>query len=106
MSKKKEEMHWAEKVLASMGIVVLSILGVIWNGVIFKTAWGWWIVPHFGVRPLVIPEAIAFGFIIAWLKHDGDKKQNGIADTYAKLWASFLVGLFVLGVLWLLRLWM
>lgn len=92
--------------IALMGIV--GLIGIIaaasiLRGWVLSVMWMWFIVPTFGLAPLSIPIAIGIGLILAFTtKTTTGPKQ----DISALAGTAFLYPLLLLGIAWIVKLFM
>ena len=51
------------KTVVNLLLLVLAITASIYNALIFTQLWEWFIVPAFGVEPIMVTTAIAIGLL-------------------------------------------
>ena len=81
---------------ATVGVLLLCVLAVLVRGLCLSVLWGWLIVPVFGLPALGIAPAIGLTVFLNFLL-DHKKEEHAAADI-------IVVPLFVLGVGWLIHL--
>ena len=86
-------------------IVITALIG----GFVFQTLWGWFIVPTFSMQPMTIIQAIGTSFFIGYLKMNLRKKNDEeftMEFVFKTLVSSIIMSLFVLGIGWIITLFM
>lgn len=86
-------------------MVITTLIG----GFVFQTLWGWFIVPTFSIQPMTIIQAIGTSFFIGYLNINLGKKNDEkftMEFVFKTLVSSILMSLFVLGIGWIITLFM
>lgn len=86
-------------------MVITALIG----GFVFQTLWGWFIVPTFTMQPMTLIQAIGTSFFISYLKINLSQKNDdefSIEFVAKALVMSIVMGLFVLGLGWVITLFM
>lgn len=69
MCENKTESELQKKLWKVIAIVLLVVIGSILSGLALIALWGWFIIPIFGFRALLLPEAIGIGMVASFLTH-------------------------------------
>jgi hypothetical protein len=88
--------------LALLGIGVLIVLSVLVNGWVAAVLWGWFVVPLFGLPAINIAQACGVGMTINMLT--GQKSTQKTDDWASVMATAFFVPLLLLGVGWIVHL--
>lgn len=86
-------------------MVITALIG----GFVFQTLWGWFIVPTFTMQPMTLIQAIGTSFFINYLKTNLGKKSDdefSMEFVLKALVMSVVMALFVLGLGWVITLFM
>jgi hypothetical protein len=86
-------------------MVITALIG----GFVFQTLWGWFIVPTFTMQPMTLIQAIGTSFFINYLKMNLGKKSDdefSMKFVLKALVMSVVMALFVLGLGWVITLFM
>jgi len=95
MSKAQENIG---KVVISLFILVVFVLGLMWTGFCLSSLWGWFVVP-LGVNPIGIAHAIGISTVIAMFTYRFQKDETkGVGNAIAIM---FVVPLLFLGFGWI-----
>lgn len=89
-------------------LITMFITALI-GGFVFQTLWGWFIVPTFTMQPLTLIQAIGTSFFINYLKMNLAKKSDdefSMEFVFKALAMSVVTALFVLGLGWIITLFM
>lgn len=81
---------------ATVGVLLLCLLAVLVRGLCLSILWGWLIAPVFGLPALGIAPALGLTVFLNFLLSHKQEEQT-VADV-------FVVPLFVVGVGWLIHL--
>lgn len=63
------------------GLLALWAPAALWNGYVLTVLWRWFVVPTFGVAPLMLWQAIGLTMIVGYLTHQytsADKDGDGL----------------------------
>jgi len=74
---------------------ILIIPLIIFNSVVIKILWGWFISDFFGIKELTIPVAIGISILFGMFKTHKSQKQED-SDIYKDLIVPILVPIFAL----------
>lgn len=91
-------------VAGAMVLIPAIIVGAsIWSGYTLALAWGWIMVPTFGLAALTIPQAIGVTMIVGHLAKyiPGDDKKADWAKLFGRLVAGpalFLLGTYIVSL--------
>jgi hypothetical protein len=83
--------------------IALGVTSAILNGWVLSVMWGWFIVPVFAAPTLRIPYAIGLALVFGMLAHQSRKSEH-TPDVGESLMESLLLPLFVLGIGWIVKL--
>ena len=89
--------------------LITMIITALIGGFVFQTLWGWFIVPTFAMPQLTLIQAIGTSFFISYLKMNLGKKNDdefSIEFVFKALVMSIVMALFVLGLGWVITLFM
>jgi len=81
---------------ATVGVLLLCVLALLIRGVCLSILWGWLIAPVFGLPVVGVAPAIGLTVFLNFLLNHKQEEQT-VADV-------FVVPLFVLGVGWVIHL--
>ena len=90
-------------------IFTVTIFGgmVLLNGFVFQTLWAWFIVPIFGLAALTVLQAVGVGLVVSFLTHQSDVQYKDLEeDSTKRLVVLVLRPLMILGVAWIVQLFM
>jgi hypothetical protein len=95
-----------------IGLIALGVapFGYVINGWVLTVLWQWFVVGRFDAPPLRIPVAIGISLIVGLLTarydtvSDDRNKEQRRTDARGNIFASVLSPLLVLGIGWIVRL--
>lgn len=84
--------------LILLGFLAMPIVAI-WQGLVLKILWGWFMVPTFGLPSLDIPQALGLALVVTFLTHQTTKREDEDAgEVFARILINgFVEGLFFLG---------
>jgi len=88
-----------------ISMVITAMIG----GFVFQTLWDWFMVPTFAMHPMNLIQSIGISFFIGYLKMNLGKNNDeeiSIELIVRSLVMTFVGSLFVLGLGWLITLFM
>lgn len=94
--------------LMIVGAVVFMLTALaLLNAFVIQYLWLWFVVPTFGLAALTFVQAIGFGIIVGYLTHQHTPKfKNQTPDTNNDLMMIYLRPFMVLGIAWIVQLFM
>jgi len=99
------------QLLAALGIVGITgailAIATIWRGYVLSVVWGWLVVPMFGFPPITLLGAIIISLVVGFLvyQHNNCKKADN-NEFGTAIGIAFIWPLMVLGIAWVVKLFM
>ena len=81
--------------LAFVGIIVLGVVGSVFNGYVLSILWGWFMVPTFHLPTLSVAPAIGIAMVIGYLTKqespDVEEKERSTGMKVARFVAQIIM---------------
>lgn len=85
-------------------LIALVVISSILRGYVLSVLWGWFVVPTFGLPALSIPIAIGISMILAFTTHQISVKKEEDKSVGTQFSNIILHPLLVLGIGWIVTL--
>lgn len=93
--------------IATAGLLLVDIVFTFLFGFVFKTLWGWFIVPIFHLPQLNMASSIGIGLVVGYITSRRDTSDEDPIEAVAgSIVHKALAALFALGVGWIVHLFM
>lgn len=84
-----------------LALIVSSIVG----GWVFQTLYWWFIVPIFTLPALSLPQAIGISYLVRYMTAQEQRSEDSdIEDLFKRFAKSFVMSFVVLGIGWIITL--
>ena len=90
------------------------LIGIVWNGFVLSTLWGWFMVPAFGLPAFGVIKAAGISLVVRYLTYqldtkdftedDGKTSEEKLKKGLYTLSFAIIYPLFALGVGWVVHL--